>query len=101
MKIDAGARSADAVNPCPRDLSTTRLMPCPLGLERLVPPVLERRVVLGDVAVVEIDEALLLFRREADALLQVGCHLGVVDGRVVAHVYREAFLSRRGHHGVE
>src|SRR6185312_17363564 len=101
MKIVAGASSADAVSPWPRGLSTTRLMPRRLRLELLVPPVLERRIVLGDVTVVEVDQALLLFRREADALLHVGRHLGVGDGGVVAHVDGEAFLGRSRHHGVE
>src|SRR5262249_30059974 len=56
------------------------------SLEHLVPPLLQRGVVLGEIAVVEIDEARLLLGGEADALLQVGRHDRVGDGRVVAHV---------------
>src|SRR6476661_5867696 len=102
MKIVAGPTSADAVHPSPRRRSTTG--PCTSAasvmssLERLVPPILERRIVLGHVAVVEVDEALLLFVGEADPLLDVVRHLGVGDGRVVAHVDCEAFLRGGRHH---
>src|SRR5882762_8105245 len=95
-KIVAGVISAAAVRPSPRRFSATgpwaRAASVTSSLERLVPPVLECRVVLGQVPVVEVDQALLLLVGETDALLHVGRHLGVGDGRVVAHVDGEAFL---------
>src|SRR5882757_2911657 len=84
-KIVAGAIRAAAVRPSPRRFSTTgpwasavSVIRLGSALERLVPPVLERRVVLGHVAVVEIDQPLLLFVGEA--LLCRGCHHGVEIG---------------------
>src|SRR5580704_18367254 len=107
-KIVAGAIRAAAVRPSPRRFSatgpwTSAVSVIRLGsaLEGLVPPVLERRIVLGHVGIVEIDEALLLLVGEADALLHVGRHGDVGDGGVVAHVDGEAFLRRWLHHGVE
>src|SRR5271155_4285330 len=109
MNSVAGANRAVAVNPSPgrrsmiatgrgaRAMSVIPRSP----LERLVPPILEVRVVFGHVTVVEIDEQLLLVFGEADALLDVGRHLGIGDGRVVAHVDSERLLCRRRHHGVE
>src|SRR5512138_1284475 len=92
-KIVAGPASAAADQPSPRRVSTTgprasavSVMRSRSALERLVPPLLERRIVLGHVGIVEIDQALLLLGREADALLHVVRHLGVGDGRVVTHV---------------
>src|SRR4029450_9878554 len=95
-KIVAGVISAAAVRPSPRRFSAAgpcvRATSATSTLERLVPPFLERGIVLGHVAVVEVDQALLLLLGEADALSHVGRHLGVGDGRVVAHVDREALL---------
>src|SRR5215467_15770016 len=65
-------------------------------LERLVPPLLERGVVLRKVAVVEVDEALALVRVEADALLRRGRDRRVANARVVPHVLGEGFLCRGG-----
>src|SRR3954471_4800599 len=77
---------------------------CALSLEHLVPPLLQGGVVLGDITVVEIDKARLLFGGEADALLQVGRNCRIGDGRVVAHVDREiilrALVQHRVHVGV-
>src|SRR5512139_310780 len=104
-KIVAGVISAAAVRPSPRRFSATgpcvRATSATSTLERLVPPLLERGVVLGHVAVVEVDQALLLLLGEADALLGVRRYLGVGDRGVVAHIDGEAFLRRRRHHGVE
>src|SRR4029453_1365340 len=98
-KMVAGVIRAAAVSPSPRRFSTTG--PCVRAaasvtsdLERLVPPFLPRRVVLAHVAVVKIDQPLLLRLGKADALLQVGRHLGVRDSGVVPHVDGEAFLCR-------
>ena len=49
------------------------------ALERLVPPLLQRGVVLREVAVVEVDQALPLFRVEADAFFRLGRDLRVGD----------------------
>src|SRR5258707_5842997 len=88
-KIVAGVISVAAVRPSPRRFSATgpcaRAASVTSSLERLVPPVLERRVVLGHVAIVEVDQALLFLVGEADALLHVGRDLGIGDGRIVAH----------------
>src|SRR5215467_6156765 len=86
-KIVAGPASAAADQLSPRRVSTTGprasavsvmrsdqplpISPCPSTLERLVPPLLERRIVLGHIGIVEVDQALLLLGREADALLRI------------------------------
>src|SRR4026208_1241730 len=89
-KTVAGVMRAVAVSPSPRRFSTTRPCARPASvtpdLERLVPPFLERRVVLAHVAVVEVDQALLLLLGEADALLGRRRQLGVGDGGGVGHV---------------
>src|SRR5262245_14954421 len=95
-KIVAGPTSAAEDQPSPRRVSTTGPRASAVSvirsrsrLERLVPPLLERRIVLGHVGIVEVDQALLLLGREADSLLRILRHLGVGDGRVVAHVDSE------------
>src|SRR5205809_633146 len=55
------------------------------ALQRLVPPLLERGVILGEVRVIEIDQALAFVGAEADALFGLWRDLGIGDGGVVAH----------------
>src|SRR5689334_19170133 len=74
---------------------------CASALERLVPPLLERGVVPGEVAVVEVDEALALLGAEADALFGVRRDLRVGDAGVVPHVLGEGFLRGGGEHLVQ
>src|SRR5205085_5668683 len=62
------------------------------AFQGLIPPLLERGVVLGEVRIIQIDEALALFGVEADALFGFGRNLRVGDRRVVAHVFGEGFL---------
>src|SRR5438094_2688390 len=62
------------------------------GLEFLVPEVLQIPHSLGQELEVRVDEELFLLRREADALLELGGDLRVVDDGVVTHVDGEAFL---------
>src|SRR5258708_35731798 len=71
------------------------------ALELLVPPFLERDVVLVHVVVVEIDEFLDLVGGEADALVEIGRDHGVGDGRIVAHVDGKCFLRALFQHGVQ
>src|SRR5215472_3719271 len=70
-------------------------------LERLVPPLLERGVVLRKIAVVEVDKALALVGVEADALLRRGRDRRVADARVVPHVLGKGFLCRGDEHLVQ
>src|SRR5438094_9607275 len=63
------------------------------GLEFLVPEVLQVPHPLGQELEVRVDEELLLFGRETDALPQVRGDLRVIDHRVVTHVDGEAFLG--------
>src|SRR5260370_9338915 len=100
-KIVAGVISAAAVRPSPRRFSTTGPWASAVSvirrrsaLERLVPPVLERRIVLGHAGIVEIDQALLLLVGEADALLRVVSHLGGRHGGVISPVDSEPSLCR-------
>src|SRR5438067_4715128 len=52
------------------------------ALQRLIPPLLERGVVLGEVRVIQIDEALALVGVEADTLFGFGRDLGIGDRAV-------------------
>src|SRR6266571_3573340 len=71
------------------------------AFERLVPPFLERSVVLCQVSVIEIDQALTFLGVEADALFGCGRNLGVGHRGVVAHVLGEGFLRRWLEHLVQ
>src|SRR5512144_637867 len=107
--IDAGVIIAAAVHPGARaraggsaaaviaDLPPSRAS----ALERLVPPLLERSVVLREVPVIEVDQALALVGVEADASLRLRRDLRVRDARVVAHVLGEGFLRGRREHLVQ
>src|SRR4029434_304543 len=116
--MEAGASIAAAVHPAARSCATggagaatAVIVAAPLrrypiaargsALERLVPPLLERGVVLREIAVVEIDQALSLVRVEADPLLRLGRNLDVGDAPVVAHVLGKGLLGRRLQHFIE
>src|SRR5205085_337376 len=71
------------------------------ALQRLIPPLLERGVVLGEVRVIQIDEALALVGVEADTLFGFGRDLGIGDRAVVAHVLGASFLRRWLEHFVQ
>src|SRR5437667_12662601 len=92
----APARAEAAVNATTID----RPRPEPRGsaFERLVPPLLQRSVVLRKVPVIEIDQALPLVCAEANALFRLGRNPGIGDGTVVTHVLGEGFLRRRLQH---
>src|SRR5262245_48579285 len=62
-------------------------------LEDLVPPFLQRGVVLGDVLVVRREQLGLLLLREGDPLGHGVGQLGVVDRRVIAHGLAESDLG--------
>src|SRR5438034_7755993 len=102
--MDAGAIAAAAVHPgAPARAGdvATALMIAPLAgaawsaFERLVPPLLERSVVLRQVAVIEIDQALALVGAEAYALFRCERDLGMAARADRAHVFRETFLRGR------
>src|SRR6266478_1874216 len=104
--MDAGATAAAALHPAApaRAAGTSAMIARPLresALERLVPPLLERSIVLRQVAVIEIDEALPFVGVEADALFRCERNLRVDDGGVVAHVLGEGFLRRRLEHLIQ
>src|SRR5262245_56246981 len=61
-------------------------------LQFLIPPLLQRHVVRRHVGVVEIDQGLDLLRAEANALVELGCHHGIADRGVVAHIDGEGLL---------
>src|SRR6184192_102075 len=99
--MDAGATADAALHPdAPARAAGTAVMiasPRPVresALERLVPPLLERNVVLREVPVIEIDQALAFLGVEADALFGFGRNPGVANRGVVAHVFGEGFLRR-------
>src|SRR6185503_17603491 len=100
----AGASIAAALHPnapfCSRGTAAVVMVwsRCASALERLVPPLLERGVVPGEVAVVEVDEALAFLGVEADALLRVRRDLRVGDAGVVPHVLGEGLLRGGGQH---
>src|SRR6185295_1797298 len=56
------------------------------ALERLVPPLLQRGIVLREITVVEIDQSLALVGAEADPLLRFRRDLRIGHRPVVAHV---------------
>src|SRR6478752_598215 len=97
----AGTTSAPAspVRP-PATASGAVVLMAASRLEDLVPPLLHRRIVLGEEAVVEILEALFLFGREADALLQGGRDIETGHSAVIAHIDCEGLLRRLLEHGV-
>src|SRR5437763_1691162 len=106
--MDAGATAMAAVHP-DAPVRAERAVTAPMidpgspdarssTLERLIPPLLERGVVLREIPVIEIDQALALVGAEADALFGFGRNLGIGDGAVVAHVLGERFLRRRLEH---
>src|SRR5258705_521352 len=91
--VRAGAAAAAVIRGLPRFEDS--------ALEALVPPLLQRGIVLREVAVIEIDQALALVGAEADALFRLGRDLRVVDAAVVAHVLGERLLRRRREHLVQ
>src|SRR5207253_10220513 len=109
--MDAGATAAAAVHAgataCVGRLATALMIDVQLAraassaFESLVPPLLERRVVLRQVAVIEVDQALALVGAEADALFRFGRNSCIGDGTVVAHVLGEGLLRRRLEHLVQ
>src|SRR6516162_94471 len=108
--IDAGASIAAAVHPSAPSRSrgiaaavidAFRSRCEGSTLERLVPPLLESRVVLGQVSVVEVDQSLALLGIEADAPLGLRRDIRIGHARVVAHVLGERLLRRDGEHLVQ